>query len=645
MRVAALLAAAVVLTAAAAPSASAQVPSCRSRPWSLPTVVPGPGPDPLPYGTDDGGGFRDVLPSGTRGHYNAVELGRVPRPPARPSRTAASSSDVRRPRLRDARAGGRPGRPLLQGRDVRRRARGRRAPLLAARRRHDRARQGVRRAAHLRRDARRRDVRRSATRARRTGCSSWTCCATPAAASWRASPAAPNAAMDAEQWAVAPYTEADLQRQADQLDDVLGPDGAMIQRDVEHYIAGINQYISEAKLDPTKMPGEYAAIGRPQGPDPWKATDVIATASLVGGIFGKGGGAELECVRDPPGAARALRQAQARHARLPRLPLGRGSRGARDGARHALPVPGAGAAPARGQPRGARTPGSLRYHGRRRRRRRGGASGSGSLRSAGCWRCRRPPRTRCSCPARESASGHPLMVAGPQTAYFNPQILMEQEVHAPGSEGRPPIDARGASFIGVNLYVQLGRGRDYAWSATSAGQDNIDTFALKLCDDDALPLPRPRASRSRCSRRRSPGRRRSPTRRPPARRRCAPSARSSGSSPRAAPIRGKPVIFTQAALDVLPRGRLRGRLHGLQHADGDHRAGGVPARGEQDRLHVQLVLRRRREDRLLQLGREPGARARRIDHDLPVRAALRVARLGPGRVELRRSRRRERTRR
>ena len=69
------------------------------------------------------------------------------------------------------------------------------------------------------------------------------------------------------------------------------------------------------------------------------------------------------------------------------------------------------------------------------------------------------------------------MVAGPQVAYFNPQILMEEDVHAPAAAGRPGIDARGASFLGLNLYVQLGRGRDYAWSATSAGQDIIDTFA------------------------------------------------------------------------------------------------------------------------------------------------------------------------
>jgi hypothetical protein len=36
------------------------------------------------------------------------------------------------------------------------------------------------------------------------------------------------------------------------------------------------------------------AIGRPQGPDDWQGTDIIATASLVGAIFGNGGGRELD---------------------------------------------------------------------------------------------------------------------------------------------------------------------------------------------------------------------------------------------------------------------------------------------------------------------------------------------------------------
>ena len=61
-------------------------------------------------------------------------------------------------------------------------------------------------------------------------------------------------------------------------------------------ISGVNKYIAEARLDPTKMPGEYAAINRPQGPDDWKTTDIIATAALVGGIFGNGGGGE-HCAR------------------------------------------------------------------------------------------------------------------------------------------------------------------------------------------------------------------------------------------------------------------------------------------------------------------------------------------------------------
>ena len=105
--------------------------------------------------------------------------------------------------------------------------------------------------------------------------------------------AAGNRAQDAEQWSLAPYTEADLQRQADQLDDLYGAEGAPIQQDAASYVAGVNQYISEARLDLTKMPGEYVAIGRPGGPEHWKVTDIIATASLVGGIFGKGGGDEL----------------------------------------------------------------------------------------------------------------------------------------------------------------------------------------------------------------------------------------------------------------------------------------------------------------------------------------------------------------
>ena len=70
----------------------------------------------------------------------------------------------------------------------------------------------------------------------------------------------------------------------------------------------------------------------------------------------------------------------------------------------------------------------------------------------------------------------------------------------------PDIDAQGAAFPGVSPYVLLGRGQDFAWSATSAGQDIIDTFAEKLCEPDGSA---PTCSRRTTSTRASAGRWRS----------------------------------------------------------------------------------------------------------------------------------------
>src|SRR3954471_23196438 len=103
--------------------------------------------------------------------------------------------------------------------------------------------------------------------------------------------AAGNREMDRTQWSIAPYTEADLQRQIDDAGKVYGAVGTQLVSDLNEFVAGINQYVSEANLDPTKLPAEYAAFGK--RPEPWKVTDVIAEASLIGGIFGKGGGNEV----------------------------------------------------------------------------------------------------------------------------------------------------------------------------------------------------------------------------------------------------------------------------------------------------------------------------------------------------------------
>jgi acyl-homoserine lactone acylase PvdQ len=283
-----------------------------------------------------------------------------------------------------------------------------------------------------------------------------------------------NRAQDAEQWANAPYTEADLQRQADSLDDLYGDDGRRLQEDAAGYVAGVNKYISEAHLDITKMPGEYAAIGKPFGPEPWKVTDIIATASLVGGIFGKGGGDELK-------------QMELRRSFIARYGARRGEKLWREWAAYEDPDAPVTIAtkrfpyqtppkkPARGGLAIADA-GSLRTSQVVVSGPRATASARGGLLPAGLRRIGSSNALVVS--AAKSASGRPLAVFGPQVAYFSPEILMEEDVHA------PTIDARGAAFAGVNLYVQLGRGQDYAWSATSAGQDIIDTFAVDLCEPD-----------------------------------------------------------------------------------------------------------------------------------------------------------------
>jgi hypothetical protein len=80
--------------------------------------------------------------------------------------------------------------------------------------------------------------------------------------------------------------------------------------------------------------------------------------------------------------------------------------------------------------------------------------------------------------AKHSTGGHPTAVFGPQTGYYAPQLLMEEELSGPHTA------ARGVSFAGTNFVVQLGRGVDYAWSATSPYTDITDTVVQRLCNTD-----------------------------------------------------------------------------------------------------------------------------------------------------------------
>src|SRR6476659_3672316 len=74
--------------------------------------------------------------------------------------------------------------------------------------------------------------------------------------------------------------------------------------------------------------------------------------------------------------------------------------------------------------------------------------------------------------------GHPPLVARPPAGYRYPELQLELDLHGVGS------DARGVSFPGLSFYVLIGRGKDFAWSATSANSDIVDQYVETLCGGD-----------------------------------------------------------------------------------------------------------------------------------------------------------------
>jgi acyl-homoserine lactone acylase PvdQ len=283
-----------------------------------------------------------------------------------------------------------------------------------------------------------------------------------------------NAAADAGQWGFAPYTEADLEEQIKAMETENGAAGKQAVEDLNNYVEGINAYIAAANLDTKLKPAEYSFINKPM--EPWKPTDIIAIASLVGGIFGKGGGNELNSALTMEAMVERMGKTAGRRAwegfrskndpEAPTTiskPYPYETRSAFAKRGLALPEPKSIYEPpiASGSAASAGTDGLNTVGGRLTR----GLEEAGH---ASNWEL---------VSAKHSADGHPIAVMGPQVGYYVPQILMEEDLHGPG------IDARGASFPGINLYVELGHGRDYAWSATTATSDNTDTFAEVLCKD------------------------------------------------------------------------------------------------------------------------------------------------------------------
>jgi acyl-homoserine lactone acylase PvdQ len=241
-------------------------------------------------------------------------------------------------------------------------------------------------------------------------------------------------------------TAATEQRLAEQVGLIrgAGAKGRQLYADVQSYIAGINAF--------------YRKQGG--GLRPWTVNDVIAVGSLLGANLGVGGGDETRRSLFLDALIRRYGETLGRSIWRdlserddPTAPV------SVDGTFRYDSAPG----PMDGnavlddgsfQPSGGATPQSFHF--------RNPVGASNALLVS----------------ARRSATHHPLFVAGPQVGYFYPEILLELDLHGGG------IDARGAAFPGLSFYVLLGRGKDFAWSATSANSDIVDHYVETLCGDD-----------------------------------------------------------------------------------------------------------------------------------------------------------------
>jgi acyl-homoserine lactone acylase PvdQ len=288
--------------------------------------------------------------------------------------------------------------------------------------------------------------------------------------------------MDHDELLLAPYTTAQANAQINSLPAEFGAQGRLALTMIRSYVQGINAYIARAMAHPAMMPVEYSVFGPPQ---PWRPADVVAVSSLIGGIFGDGGGGEIRNAAllqylqgqlgQRAGAAAFGNFKEQNDPAAPTTVVDRSFRYEIPG--HVNPatiaIPDHPGAPLIGGPTDT-TPNCKVIAPVAR----AGLSVIESL-----LRLPAHMSNALVVGASHSADGHPIAVFGPQVSYFAPGILMQEDLHS------PDYAAEGASFPGTG-FVELGRGVDYAWSATSAGSDLTDQRLELICNPRGGPPAR-----------------------------------------------------------------------------------------------------------------------------------------------------------
>ncbi|MBA2630383.1 MAG: penicillin acylase family protein [Thermoleophilaceae bacterium] len=222
--------------------------------------------------------------------------------------------------------------------------------------------------------------------------------------------------------------------QKQKLIDTYGDKGRQILADLQAYAEGIT-------------------YGAPGGLAPWTVNDAIAVTAFIGAIFGNGGGAE---VRNSEFLAKLRAQMGKRRGGRAFVDLMEADNpDAPTTTRRRFEYGDSGGSPSAGSP----------------------LVDPGSIETLDATQSRLASNFLLVNPSR-SATRESMAVMGPQLGYFYPEIVLEASLKGPG------VQAQGALVPGGGPYVLIGRTKNYAWSLTSASNDNRDQFLEELCEPD-----------------------------------------------------------------------------------------------------------------------------------------------------------------
>jgi acyl-homoserine lactone acylase PvdQ len=224
-----------------------------------------------------------------------------------------------------------------------------------------------------------------------------------------------------------------------------GPKGMQVIEDLENWVEGVNGYEATRPAF-ARLPTVTVA-------------DAIAGFSLIGSIFGDGGGTEVA-------NSEFLARLEQKYGASEGLAIFRDLKEADD---PEAPTTAARAFPYDTVPSGP-TPGAALVEA-------GTLSTTAHDAMLALKASRRKESNFLLVGAADSRSGHPIAVMGPQLGYFYPELVFQADLHGPG------IDAEGA-VAPISPYVFIGRGKGFAWSLTSATSENTQQFLEKLCNPE-----------------------------------------------------------------------------------------------------------------------------------------------------------------